>query len=136
MMERIRDMEAAILTADGFDDALVGVVDLWRRTKDGGATRDTAACYDYNKCVQVLMRQGMSEEDAVDWMAFNVLDAWVAQEGENMPVFLYDWRQEPSDIDLDVEVELEEEVENLRDQVRQEQHQEKEVGEQNKRGQK
>ena len=44
------------------------------------------AIYDYGKCVQILMqRDGMTEEDAEEFMDFNVTGAWV---GKGTPVFL------------------------------------------------
>lgn len=126
MMERLREeYDEETLTADGLEAALIGVVE--------GACRSPVACYDYDKCVEIFMAQGMSEEDAHEWMSFNVLGAYV---GEYTPLFLHDWRKECA---LDIEVELEEvEVEDLREQLLEEQHQNqrKEVGEQNERGRK
>jgi hypothetical protein len=73
-----------ILTADGFEDALIGVVD--------GACRAPVACYDYAKCIEILMtRDGMEEEDAHEYMSFNVTGAYV---GEYTPLFVHDWRKE------------------------------------------
>ena len=58
------------LVADGFEGALVGYA---RR-----CGQPEIAIYDYEKAVQILMdRDGMSYEDAVEWMEFNVVGAWV-----------------------------------------------------------
>ena len=66
------------LFADGLDDALVGVA---RR-----CGQPTLAVYDYEKCVEVFMsREGMSYEDAIEWMEFNVVGAWL---GEGTPIWL------------------------------------------------
>lgn len=71
------------LTADGFDDAIVGVVD--------GACRETVVCYDYARCVEVLMRDSsMTEEEAQEFLDFNTVGAYV---GEYTPLFLHDWRR-------------------------------------------
>jgi hypothetical protein len=49
------------------------------------------ACYDFETCVKILMeRDGMSEDDAVEFMEFNVVGAYV---GELTPLFLHDWRK-------------------------------------------
>ena len=70
--------------ADGFEDALIGLVE--------GAARGPVACYDYAKCVQILTeRDGMSEEDAEEYLQFNAIGAYV---GPETPLFLYDWRSE------------------------------------------
>ena len=63
------------LLADGFEDALIGV---------GTQYDQSVAVYDYEKCVKVLMTN-MSEEEAREYMDFNVCDAYV---GAGMPVFI------------------------------------------------
>jgi hypothetical protein len=50
--------------------------------------------YDLNKCIEVLVdRDGMSQEEAVEYMDFNVLGAYV---GEETPIFLGDYVNEGS----------------------------------------
>lgn len=44
------------------------------------------AVYDYDKCVDILIeRDGMSYDEAVDYMEFNVIGAYV---GQQTPIFL------------------------------------------------
>ena len=74
-----------ILLADGFNDALVGV------------TSKNIAVYDINKCFKVLIKQGMSEEDAIDFFYFNVEGAYV---GEPPPIYIH--TDESKDMILDV----------------------------------
>jgi len=51
-----------LLTADGFDKAIVGVVHRM----------DTMAiCYDKNKVIEILM-EDMSYEDAIEYFEFNI----------------------------------------------------------------
>lgn len=68
--------EDEILLADGFEKAFVGIACQFNKP---------LACYDYEGCLQVLSEEGMTEEDAVEHMSFNVEGGWV---GENTPVFL------------------------------------------------
>lgn len=82
----IRDQLASdypeCLLADGFDDAIVGVVE--------GCGRPTVICYDYEKCVEVLMRDSRMDEDtAREYLEFNTVGAYV---GELTPLFLHYWR--------------------------------------------
>lgn len=75
--ERFPDEE--FLLADGFEDAFVGVV--------YGKGREAVACYNHDRCLEVLMsRDGMTEEEASEYFSFNVDDAWV---GAKTPMFLY-----------------------------------------------
>jgi hypothetical protein len=65
------------LLADGFEDAFVGIS---RR-----CGQPTLAVYDYKRAVEVLMqRDGMTTEEAEEWMEFNVVGAWA---GEHTPVW-------------------------------------------------
>lgn len=75
------DENPEALFADGFEAALIGPL---RR-----CGQPTICCYSYAKAVKVLMnRDGMSAEDAVEWMEFNVVDAWL---GPHTPAWLDDW---------------------------------------------
>ena len=52
-----------------------------------GAGLSDRMCYDYDKCVQLLVdRDGMDLEEAEEFFAFNILGAYV---GEHTPVFLW-----------------------------------------------
>ena len=63
------------LFADGFDEAIIGY------DVDKGV-----AVYDYDKCARILMRDSkMSEEDAYDYVNFNLVSAHV---GEFTPSFV------------------------------------------------
>lgn len=75
--------EDTLLLADGFDAAIVGVME--------GMGRTPAVVYDHARCVQVLMeRDGMEEDEAQEFMDFNVTGAYI---GDGTPVFLH--RPEP-----------------------------------------
>ena len=74
--ERIAEESPETLLADGFDSALIGTVRQFSKT---------LALYDYDKCLEVLiLRDGMLHEEAVEFMEFNVVGAWM---GEYTPVF-------------------------------------------------
>ena len=85
MKERIGMNEPAcshdpeILLADGFEDALIGY---------GTRFSYGVAVYSTSKCLDILMkRDGMTDEEAMEYFTFNVTGAYV---GENTPVFLED----------------------------------------------
>lgn len=66
-----------ILLADGFDEAFIGIVK--------GAGHEPKACYDQDKCIKILMEEGLSEEDAVDHFDY-IIGSYV---GSFSPMFLY-----------------------------------------------
>lgn len=73
--ERLAELNPDARLADGFDDALVGIVQQFSRH---------LALYDYEKCIDILAKD-MTREEAEEYMSFNVTGAWV---GENTPCFL------------------------------------------------
>lgn len=75
-MDRLAEEYPDLMRMDGFDAAILGVVE-----RIGLQT----VCYDLNKVIAILMEQGMDEQDAWDWYQFNMVGAWV---GEATPVFL------------------------------------------------
>ena len=80
-LEAMLDEEAleGLLTADGFDDALIGIGER--------INLDSVAVYDVDKCIDILMsRDGMSREEAVEFFDFNVRGSWV---GKKTPIWVY-----------------------------------------------
>jgi hypothetical protein len=76
-----------LLFADGFEDAIMGTVT--------GACRTPVVCYDLQKCIDILVkRDGMDEEEAEEYISFNVTGAYV---GELTPLFVYDLRSQEAD---------------------------------------
>jgi hypothetical protein len=72
------------LTADGFEDAFLGICEQFGRPP--------VAAYDYDACIKLLVeRDGASQEEAVEFFDFNVIGAWV---GGSTPVFVTLWEDE------------------------------------------
>tara|TARA_B100000700_G_C14992028_1_gene831799 strand:+ start:655 stop:939 length:285 start_codon:yes stop_codon:yes gene_type:complete len=65
--------------ADGFDEAVIGVAYRFGF--------QPVIAYDYERCVEILMSgdDGMTYEDAIDYMEYNVLGAYM---GDGMPCFI------------------------------------------------
>jgi hypothetical protein len=64
-----------LLTIDGFDEAIIGVVERIDLL---------VVCYDKRKILKILSRD-MSEMQALEYYEFNILGAYM---GENTPVYL------------------------------------------------
>lgn len=73
----IQGEDNEILLADGFEDAYMGIATQF--------TKPPLAVYNRNKCIEILVRDGMSEEEAEEYFQFNVEGAW---SGDNTPMFL------------------------------------------------
>jgi hypothetical protein len=79
LREWISERNPEALFADGFDKAILGVAERC-------ACPDLVV-YDARKCIKILVKQGMTDEEAREFFSFNVTGAWM---GENTPLFL--WR--------------------------------------------
>lgn len=74
--DRIFELNEDALLADGFGDALIGYVEIFSKT---------LALYDKAKCLEILMkRDGMTEDEAVEFFDFNVTGSYV---GDSTPAF-------------------------------------------------
>ena len=67
--------EEECLTADGFDAALVGCT--------YGA--NVVAVYDIQRMIDVLVNEGMDHDDAVEFLEYNVVSAYL---GEKTPLYV------------------------------------------------
>ncbi|WP_018655663.1 hypothetical protein [Actinomadura flavalba] len=83
---RLREAsDGEALVADGFDDALIGSAEGWF-----GNSRRVVALYDLAHCFRALTNTGMAEEEAAEWIDYNVSGAHV---GPFIPVFAIVRRQ-------------------------------------------
>ena len=77
-IEEIAEINPEAMMADGFDDGILGMCIQFGD--------EPVVAYDYEKCLNVLMeRDGLNRTDAIDFMEFNVIGAYV---GLNTPVFI------------------------------------------------
>lgn len=84
--ERLNEIDDDLLLADGFEEALIGFAEGWFAPSKGpGAAHRTVAMYDRTKCIEILMKQGMSHEEAEEYFDFNVSGGY---HGEATPVFV------------------------------------------------
>jgi len=76
-IDKLQDMfpEQEILQADGFDNAIIGLEPLSGKV-----------IYDIQKMTMVLIDEGLTHEDAIEYLDFNVLNAYV---GENTPLYIH-----------------------------------------------
>lgn len=78
MRRFLSELNPDALLADGLEAAFVGYTINHHHAH--------VAVYDYDKCVQVLVnRDGMTWEEAEEFLEFNTLSAYV---GENGPLFV------------------------------------------------
>jgi hypothetical protein len=78
LTEIIQEQNPEALTADGLDDAILGIA-----YRAGAAP---LVAYSTSQCLQILMdRDGMSYDEASEFFEFNIVGAFV---GPGTPVFV------------------------------------------------
>jgi len=79
MIQKILDAypDEDILMADGFDEAIIGI-----------ETKTMRVIYSVSKCIEILVEQGMSEFEAIEYFDFNVSGSYV---GEKTPIWCDDY---------------------------------------------
>jgi len=78
MLERLVELyeDENLLKADGFDEAVIGI-----------CTREYRLIYSMKKIIEILIAEGMTDEDALEHYYYNISGAWV---GEKTPIFCED----------------------------------------------
>ena len=78
MIDRIMEWfpEEEILLADGFDKAIIGV-----------SNNDMRVIYSKSLCIDIIMSQGMDEDEALEYFEYNVSGAYI---GEKTPIWCLD----------------------------------------------
>ncbi len=75
------DLEDAVyLTDEYYNDAAVGYSD------------DGRVIYDYNLLVDCLMKEGMSDIDAIEWVEYNIIRG-IPYYGEKAPIIMYKFEE-------------------------------------------
>lgn len=75
IIEAFPEME--FLKADGLDGAVIGFDEKSERL-----------IYSVTKIIEILMSDGMSDEDALDYYYYNIAGAYV---GEKTPIYCFDF---------------------------------------------
>ena len=68
-----------MLRADGFDEAILGVA-----CRCG---QPDLVAYSVSKCVELLMKDGATYEEALEYFEFNMAGAW---SGDETPIWVYE----------------------------------------------
>ena len=74
-----------MLKIDGFDRALLGEASVWQRSGEGAERIDTLI-YSGDMLVHILVSQGSSHEEAMDYITFNIENAYM---GPATPIIVW-----------------------------------------------
>ena len=83
ILQEIKDIHPDTLIADGLDEALIGL------TERNG---HTIAVYEKAAIHQILTKDGLTDEEAIEHAEFNIYCAWIG-EGTPMYVDTFAWHK-------------------------------------------
>lgn len=78
---QLNEINGNIMLADNLGKALVGYVE--------GFGKETVALYDKDKVIDILIKDGMTCEEAIEYFDYNIIGAYV---GEFTPAFATLWK--------------------------------------------
>tara|TARA_Y100000310_G_C20679061_1_gene814812 strand:+ start:2575 stop:2871 length:297 start_codon:yes stop_codon:yes gene_type:complete len=73
------DAHGPVLHADGFEDAVIGIAQRCGETP--------VVIYSYAACIAAMVRKGMSEHEAMEFIEFNLVGAWC---GPGTPMLMHE----------------------------------------------
>lgn len=76
-MEYLSENYPDSIILDSMDDAIIGI-DV-----------DGHVVYSYDKCVDCMIKQGMTDEEAMEWIDYNTIRA-IPYMGDNKPIMIYE----------------------------------------------
>jgi len=71
------EYDIKVVFMDGYDDCIEGLVERFGM--------DPVVCYDKEKVIAKIIRDGMTTDDAYEWFEYNQIGAWV---GDGIPCFI------------------------------------------------
>lgn len=72
-----------LLKIDDFDDAIIGITDTW--------LPEPKIVYDGQKIIDILMGQGMSDIEALEYCAYNIEGAFM---GDGTPLIVWPYEED------------------------------------------
>jgi len=67
-----------LVIADGYEEAFLGIA--------AGFGGTMVPVYGYELCIQILMREGMSYEEAIEYFEYNTMGAYYS---DNQPIYIH-----------------------------------------------
>ena len=71
------------ITGEKYDKAIAGIASVWQ-----GNNRVDTLIYDGEKLIDVFMSDGMTREEAIEWISFNIEGAYV---GPATPIIMWEY---------------------------------------------
>ena len=74
------------ITGEKYDKAIAGISSVWQ-----GNQRVETLIYSGQKLMEIFMDEGMTDEEAIEWIAFNIEGAYV---GLATPIIMWEYDEQ------------------------------------------
>jgi len=78
------------ITGEKYDKAIAGIASVWQ-----GNHRVDTLIYSGHKLVEIFMDEGMTDEEALEWISFNIEGAYM---GASTPIIMWDYDENATDL--------------------------------------
>ena len=77
------------ITGEKYDKAIAGISSVWQ-----GNQRVETLIYSGQKLMEIFMDEGMTDEEAIEWISFNIEGAYV---GPSTPIIMWEYDEQQHD---------------------------------------
>jgi hypothetical protein len=78
------------ITGEKYDKAIVGIASVWQ-----GNQRVETLIYSGQKLMEIFMDEGMTDEEAIEWISFNIEGAYV---GLSTPIIMWEYDENSTNL--------------------------------------
>lgn len=80
------DDELLKITGEKYDKAIAGIASVWQRNQRVGTL-----IYDGHKLMEIFMQEGMTEDEAIEWITYNIEGAY---HGLATPIIMWEYDED------------------------------------------
>jgi hypothetical protein len=74
------------ITGEKYDKAIAGIATVWQKNQ-----RVETLIYSGQKLMEIFMDEGMTDEEAIEWIAFNIEGAYM---GLSTPIIMWEYDEQ------------------------------------------
>jgi hypothetical protein len=71
------------ITGEKYDKAIAGIASVWQKNQ-----RVETLIYSGQKLMEIFMEEGMTDEEAIEWISFNIEGAYM---GPSTPIIMWEY---------------------------------------------
>ena len=78
------------ITGEKYDKAIAGIATVWQKNQ-----RVKTLIYSGQKLMEIFMDEGMTDEEAIEWISFNIEGAYM---GPSTPIIMWEYDEDSTNL--------------------------------------